>query len=107
MMVVSGVVERHGRILMALRHKTSEFGDMWEFPGGKVETGETATDALKREFLEELNVEITSIRERLMEEVFVPPSVREKFTIVHWLVNIGNSTPMPCASQKSTGVTTE
>jgi 8-oxo-dGTP diphosphatase len=49
---------RDGHILLAKRpaHKTN--GGLWEFPGGKLEKGETLQSALKREIKEELGIEI-------------------------------------------------
>ena len=45
-------------ILVALRAKDAHQGGLWEFPGGKVETGESVQDALRRELFEELAIEI-------------------------------------------------
>ena len=47
-----------GRLLVARRTAPPQFAGMWEFPGGKVESGETAEGALHRELLEELGVSI-------------------------------------------------
>ena len=47
-----------GRLLVARRTAPPHFAGMWEFPGGKVETGETAEVALHRELLEELGVRV-------------------------------------------------
>ena len=47
-----------GRLLVARRTAPPHFAGMWEFPGGKVEAGETAEVALHRELLEELGVRV-------------------------------------------------
>ncbi|WP_024367025.1 (deoxy)nucleoside triphosphate pyrophosphohydrolase [Arthrobacter sp. TB 26] len=47
-----------GRLLVARRTAPPQFAGMWEFPGGKVESGETAEQALHRELFEELGVSI-------------------------------------------------
>jgi 8-oxo-dGTP diphosphatase len=52
--------EEHGAILIAKRPDTSHQGGLWEFPGGKLECGETVLDALKRELAEELGIVVVS-----------------------------------------------
>jgi 8-oxo-dGTP diphosphatase len=47
-----------GEVLISLRHPDSHQGGFWEFPGGKLEAGEDFQAALKREFAEELGIEI-------------------------------------------------
>ncbi len=56
--VAAGVLEKNSRILIARRGKGAPHGGMWEFPGGKLEPGETPEECLKREFLEEFGVEV-------------------------------------------------
>jgi 8-oxo-dGTP diphosphatase len=55
--VVAGILERDGRILICQRRAGQAHPLKWEFPGGKVEAGETAQTALTRELREELGVE--------------------------------------------------
>ncbi len=55
--VVAAVIESDGRILCARRGPGRAFEGKWEFPGGKVEPGESPEDALARELSEELGVE--------------------------------------------------
>jgi len=55
--VAAAVIERDGRILIARRKKGMHMEYKWEFPGGKVESGETAEACLRRELMEELNIE--------------------------------------------------
>lgn len=52
--VVGAVLERDGLILAAQRSESMSLPGMWEFPGGKIEVGETAEQALQRELSEEL-----------------------------------------------------
>ena len=55
--VVAAVIKDGERIFAAQRGY-GEFKDGWEFPGGKIEAGETPQDALRREIREELDTEI-------------------------------------------------
>lgn len=55
--VAAAVIYDNCRIL-ATQRGYGDFKDMWEFPGGKIEPGETPEEALKREIHEELNTEI-------------------------------------------------
>ena len=55
--VVAAVIFREGKVLCVQRPQNSK----WEFPGGKVEHGEDGIHALKREILEELQLEIENI----------------------------------------------
>ena len=55
--VVAAIIKSGNRIL-ATQRGYGEYKDGWEFPGGKVESGESPEEALKREIEEELKVEI-------------------------------------------------
>lgn len=47
-----------GRVLLAQRPEDKSMAGMWEFPGGKVEAGETPEDAVRREIREELGIDL-------------------------------------------------
>lgn len=58
MIVVSaGIVVRDGRIMLCQRRPGDRMGLKWEFPGGKLESGESPQQALERELREELAIE--------------------------------------------------
>ena len=65
--VVAAIIKKGDRYLLAKRGKEKYMGLKWEFPGGKVEQNETFKDALSREILEELNVNI-EIHNKVAEE---------------------------------------
>ena len=52
------LIDADGRVLLAQRPQGKAMAGMWEFPGGKVEPGESLEVALKREILEELGIKI-------------------------------------------------
>lgn len=54
--VVAAIIEKNGKILLAQRDAGSDQAGLWEFPGGKVEAGESQPQALARELEEELGI---------------------------------------------------
>jgi 8-oxo-dGTP diphosphatase len=55
-MVVAAIVEREGKVLICQRRRRDSHPLRWEFPGGKVEAGESEQSALAREINEELGI---------------------------------------------------
>ena len=55
---VGVILDRRNRVLLTRRAAGAHQGGLWEFPGGKVESGETVQQALARELREELGIEI-------------------------------------------------
>ena len=60
--IAVGVIWKDGYVLIAKRPASGLLGGLWEFPGGKVENGETLEAALLREVREELDVEVGDVR---------------------------------------------
>ena len=57
--VVCAIIQDNkGRYFLVQRHRGMKHPLKWEFPGGKIEEGESATDAIVREMREELNAEV-------------------------------------------------
>jgi mutator protein MutT len=56
LLVVAAVLEKDGRWLLAKRKKGDRFSGLWEFPGGKLEPGETSRQCLARELYEEFGI---------------------------------------------------
>lgn len=57
--VVAAIVVREGRVLVTRRPRGTHLEGLWEFPGGKVEPGETDAAALARELREEIDVTVS------------------------------------------------
>ena len=56
--LVAAVIEHDGRYLITQRRSTAVLPGLWEFPGGRVENGESDEDALRRELRERLGTEV-------------------------------------------------
>jgi len=56
--VTAAIIKRCGKILIAKRSSTSNLPNKWEFPGGKVESGETPKECLQRELWEEFEIDV-------------------------------------------------
>jgi mutator protein MutT len=77
--VLAAVIRRDGRLLVARRPAHKRHGGLWEFPGGKVEEGESWADAAARERKEELGVDVARTGEPLFRRrarLAMPPSDR-------------------------------
>ncbi|WP_219821776.1 8-oxo-dGTP diphosphatase MutT [Sneathiella aquimaris] len=60
LVVAVALVDDDNRVLIAQRPEGKSMAGLWEFPGGKVETGETPENALIRELKEELSIDVTA-----------------------------------------------
>lgn len=59
--VAVAILRRNGKLLLCQRKQGGRYALKWEFPGGKIEPGETILGCLERELREELSIEITAI----------------------------------------------
>lgn len=57
--VACAIIEKDGLVLAAQRSSRMSLPLKWEFPGGKIDPGESATDCLQRELIEEMSVRIS------------------------------------------------
>ncbi len=78
--IAIGVLKRGDTVCLSLRQTSQTFAGLWEFPGGKVEADEPIENALKREFLEELDVE-TSGWQPLISIPWTYPSVAVRLNV--------------------------
>lgn len=76
LLVAVGVIYRSGQVLVGQRRKTDRHPLKWEFPGGKVEWGESPQQALIRELREELQIEAQVGRELARYEYDYPSGSR-------------------------------
>ena len=67
--VVAAIIKKDSLYLIVQRNKHKYLGLKWEFPGGKVESGETFEEALLREIEEELSI-VINVYEKIAEEKY-------------------------------------
>ncbi len=65
--VAAAIIRNEKKVLLGRRPDHKRHGGLWEFPGGKIDEGETEADAVTRELLEELGVETVSAGEVVYE----------------------------------------
>ena len=59
--VIASVIQRNSCVLLCRRPAHKRHGNLWEFPGGKIEEGESDLEAARRELTEELDVQVLSV----------------------------------------------
>ncbi len=89
--VTAGLILNGDKILITQRLTADKFGDFWEFPGGKLKTGETLQECLAREISEELNINI-SVQRHLISLDHSYPNF--KITLHVFLCQYVNGVPL-------------
>jgi mutator protein MutT len=78
--VAAGLICREGRYLIARRKAGAHLGGLWEFPGGKRESGESLEDCLHRELREELGIDVMApIPFRVIQHAYPEKTVEMHF----------------------------
>ena len=98
--VVRGILLRDDKAFVVLRRHDRLDGGLWEFPGGKVEDGESPVDALVREFFEETGMEI-QVGEVVDEHWWSSPQGRVTFHCTMHLVQACYAEVRPSLNDES------
>lgn len=67
--VVAAILEKENKILIAKKREGKPLSGLWEFPGGKIEEGETPEESLIRELMEEMNIKVR-VNEYVGESIY-------------------------------------
>ena len=94
--VVAAVIEQDGGFLVTRRLEGAHMGGLWEFPGGKIASGETHVQALEREIREELDADV-DVGELLFETQF---NYTEHRISLHFYRCSLRGTPRPLLGQE-------
>ena len=95
--VAAGLVFEKGRLLIAQRPPGGHLAGLWEFPGGKLEPGESWEGALVRELGEELGVDVVVGREFCrVQHAYPEREVRLRFFVCR--IVTGSPSPIGCSA---------
>jgi mutator protein MutT len=97
--VCGGLIEKDGKFLVAQRKYNDRFGGLWEFPGGKIEDGESKEAAIKRELDEELGIEVETGGTVLVVEDEIP-DLKIVIYLIECSVKRGEPRPIDCQDVK-------
>ncbi len=92
---VAVIWNQQGQILIDRRLPEGVMGGLWEFPGGKIEPGETVEECIQREILEELGIKI-EVGEHLLTIDHTYTHLRVSLTVHHCLHIQGVPQPLEC-----------
>lgn len=90
--VAAAIIRKEGKILICQRDAGGNCAFLWEFPGGKLESGESEEDCLIRECEEELGIRIIP-QSVFAETTFQYPDRRIAFTFFDAVIESGELTP--------------
>ncbi|MCH8741545.1 8-oxo-dGTP diphosphatase MutT [Patescibacteria group bacterium] len=76
--VTAAIIQEGQNILIVRRAQNQSHAGKWEFPGGKIDPGETAEDCLRRELLEELGIRVQEVQSFIVFEYDYHRSDRKK-----------------------------
>ena len=96
--VVAGLIQRDGALLVCQRRRGAAFALQWEFPGGKLEAGESSETALRRELQEELGV-VADIGVELFRTQHDYPGVYSVLLVFHHVSRFSGA-PRNCAFEQ-------
>ena len=91
--VVAALILRDSKILVCQRRRDDSHALQWEFPGGKVESGETPREALVRELREELGIEAVIGRE-LFRSRHRYSEFRQELELIFFQANVDRAAPL-------------
>ena len=94
--VAVGILKRGDKLLVAERPLDKPYSGFWEFPGGKIEAGESGEAALSRELLEELGIAVLKAT-HLFDHVYTYPDKTVQLEM--WLVTEFSGEPQSLENQ--------
>lgn len=92
---VAVISNSQGKILIDRRKSTGEMGGLWEFPGGKIEPGETICECIQREIKEELDLNI-AVGDRLTTITHSYTTFKVTLYVHHCQYLSGQAKPIEC-----------